>query len=777
MDCISVNGALQCVDPCSHYTELHDDWRSVNNTDQSNIKCDQNINWDGWYRFYLNQISASIPEHCVEKNRCGTHAPLFITEPHPAQINEIVTRTVCGHWDSNCCQFASNSIKVKLCPANFYIYKLQKPSNCHLAYCAEIAPQNVFDLKSVGQTETSITLQWGRSSSIVNFVLQYNGIEIQVGAQSGSGPVTYTVSSLTPATKYTFTVSDVLGNVRNRGVQLTAATAPQNPTGLLSLSETETSITLQWQRVSNVTNFILQFNGTMTRVDAPAGNGPINHTVSSLSAETTYTFTLFSVFENVQSTGVQLVAQTGSSSEIFNAAKMFNLTLCPIFFYQNMYQQVYVNFTNENFVICFNGFYNLSSDGDCIIGPKPDSEEAKFKIREKDASYEAQLKGAVQTITSSMKCYVHFELMYMNKEVNLNLFSFGEQAALHFSSVSNDPEETADVKVEGRLADSVPLGSADSGGFTDISGCRMSGLGILPNSTVRIQKTCSTLTCSVDRSVTSTSCGDQEECDGHGRCFINRICTVTGPTVVDSQGYQSSVTDRCMYSLLSDSSSSFEVLANFQERRRRDVSFLDRVSLRPFGSNDYFHLEQGGRVKMNETLLTLNSSAQQIQNIMLSKDKTGLSAVFSFSGLKISVMFDGYTAQIHMNVPVGSSMKGLCVDSRNISSVKRLDLSSPSCERQYEDPVDSQINCNMTAEYCNLLRAPPFSSCNDHIDPTPHINACSSTLCKYPSVDDLRCQFLWGYARACSLQSNIKLEGWWSEAMLRAQAFSRKALR
>ncbi|XP_015249954.1 PREDICTED: uncharacterized protein LOC107097344, partial [Cyprinodon variegatus] len=197
-------------------------------------------------------------------------------------------------------------------------------------------------------------------------------------------------------------------------------------------------------------------------------------------------------------------------------------------------------------------------------------------------------------------------------------------------------------------------------------------------------------------------CVDSRNISSPIRCFVNRICTVTGPTVVDSQGYQSSVTDRCMYSLLSDSSSSFELLANFQERRRRDVSFLDSVSLRPVGSNDYFHLEQGGRVKMNETLLTLNSSAQQIQNIMLSKDKTGLSAVFSFSGLKISVMFDGYTAQIHMNVPVGSSMKGLCVDSRNISSVKRLDLSSSSCERQYEDPVDSQINCNMTTEYCNL---------------------------------------------------------------------------
>lgn len=82
------------------------------------------------------------------------------------------------------------------------------------------------------------------------------------------------------------------------------------------------------------------------------------------------------------------------------------------------------------------------------------------------------------------------------------------------------------------------------------------------------------------------------------RCFKNQICTVTGPTVIDFQGQQSSVKDRCVYSLVSDSSSGFEVLANFQERRRRDVSFLDSVSLRPAGSEVYFHLEQGGRIKV-----------------------------------------------------------------------------------------------------------------------------------------------------------------------------------
>uniref|UniRef100_A0A3B3VIR4 Uncharacterized LOC106939020 n=1 Tax=Poecilia latipinna TaxID=48699 RepID=A0A3B3VIR4_9TELE len=439
----------------------------------------------------------------------------------------------------------------------------------------------------------------------------------------------------------------------------------------------------------------------------------------------------------------------GTSGEKFGEAKKFNLTLCPLSFYQNVYQQVYVNFTNKNFAICFNGYYNSKSSDDCIVGPKPESGEAKFIIREKDSSYEARAKAAVQTIRSSLKCSVHFDMMYTNKKVNI----------IHLIRALLDVYE---ISVEGKLVQSVSLGSADSG-FTDISGCRISGVGILPNSTVHFEKTCRSFTCSIDRAVTSTGCGEQEECDGNGRCFKNQICTVTGPTVIDFQGQQSSVTDRCVYSLVSDSSSGFEVLANFQERRRRDVSFLDSVSLRPAGSKVYFRLEQGGRIKVipgkldQNSLLTLNSPVQQFEGISLSKDKNGLTATSLFSGLKMSALFDGYTAQIHMR---GRNKQG----SNELIIILQLFnvWFFPTEDQSY--PVDSQIECNMITKHCNLLRAAPFSSCNDDVDPTPYISACNSTLCGYPSADGLGCQFLWAYATACRLQSNITLDRWWSNA-------------
>uniref|UniRef100_A0A3B5R284 UMOD/GP2/OIT3-like D8C domain-containing protein n=1 Tax=Xiphophorus maculatus TaxID=8083 RepID=A0A3B5R284_XIPMA len=133
-DCITTNGVVQCLDPCDTYTVLNDAWRSTENRDNSISHCDQYISWSGWYRFYLGQTSAQIPEKCVAEQRCGTHAPLWINGTHPVQLNEIVTRTVCNAWYGSCCAFPSHTIQIKLC-YGYYVYKLQQPSACNLAYC------------------------------------------------------------------------------------------------------------------------------------------------------------------------------------------------------------------------------------------------------------------------------------------------------------------------------------------------------------------------------------------------------------------------------------------------------------------------------------------------------------------------------------------------------------------------------------------------------------------------------------------------------------------
>ncbi|XP_065818076.1 deleted in malignant brain tumors 1 protein-like [Labrus bergylta] len=144
-DCVRMNGTLRCADPCQEYTVLNDDWRSTNNTSTQNLHCDRNVDWQGWYRLFLGQTSAHIPEKCVAENSCGTEGPLWIKTPHPTQSGQIVSRNVCNSWSGRCCRFSSHTIHVKLCYGNYFVYKLVQPSTCSLAYCAEVneaTPEN-----------------------------------------------------------------------------------------------------------------------------------------------------------------------------------------------------------------------------------------------------------------------------------------------------------------------------------------------------------------------------------------------------------------------------------------------------------------------------------------------------------------------------------------------------------------------------------------------------------------------------------------------------------
>ncbi len=124
------------IDPCYNYTVLDEPWRAINNTPATVIKCDQSVTWSGWYRLFLNGLSAQIPDTCVQIYSCGTNIPLWIRDGHPTVEDGVVTRDVCGHWNSYCCLYGSFPIKVKACPGNYYVYELVRPTNCNFAYCA-----------------------------------------------------------------------------------------------------------------------------------------------------------------------------------------------------------------------------------------------------------------------------------------------------------------------------------------------------------------------------------------------------------------------------------------------------------------------------------------------------------------------------------------------------------------------------------------------------------------------------------------------------------------
>lgn len=72
MDCITSNGTARCADPCEHYTVLDDPWRATDYRVEE-PKCDNDVDWQGWYRFFLDGNSAHLPERCVEQSMCGTY--------------------------------------------------------------------------------------------------------------------------------------------------------------------------------------------------------------------------------------------------------------------------------------------------------------------------------------------------------------------------------------------------------------------------------------------------------------------------------------------------------------------------------------------------------------------------------------------------------------------------------------------------------------------------------------------------------------------------------
>ncbi|KAL0159414.1 hypothetical protein M9458_043139, partial [Cirrhinus mrigala] len=90
----------------------------------------------GWYRLFINNVNAQIPDTCVSRIRCGTDFSLWIRGGHPTVQDGVVTRIACSDGNGYCCFYRSYPIKVKACPDNYYVYELVKPTQCNSAYCA-----------------------------------------------------------------------------------------------------------------------------------------------------------------------------------------------------------------------------------------------------------------------------------------------------------------------------------------------------------------------------------------------------------------------------------------------------------------------------------------------------------------------------------------------------------------------------------------------------------------------------------------------------------------
>ncbi|RMX57261.1 hypothetical protein pdam_00010561 [Pocillopora damicornis] len=120
-------------DYCHSYQVINDRTRAAGLARGNVLRCDQrDIPTARWYRF-TGAAGTQMPTKCVPINRCGTHAPGWLSTSHPTRTGQIINGKACFHWSGNCCRWSAN-IMIKKCNG-FYIYKLGRTPCCYLRFC------------------------------------------------------------------------------------------------------------------------------------------------------------------------------------------------------------------------------------------------------------------------------------------------------------------------------------------------------------------------------------------------------------------------------------------------------------------------------------------------------------------------------------------------------------------------------------------------------------------------------------------------------------------
>ena len=166
------------------------------------------------------------------------------------------------------------------------------------------APKPATGLASTDPTQTTVDLAWtlpaqGSGVSVTGVeVQQQSGTTWSTVATLGASATTHTVTGLTAGTRYIFRIRLVTsgGNADSDAVSADTLAAPRAATGLAASDPTQSTIDLAWtlpaqgSGVSVTGVEVQQQSGTTWSTVATLGASAAMHTVTGLSASTTYSF-------------------------------------------------------------------------------------------------------------------------------------------------------------------------------------------------------------------------------------------------------------------------------------------------------------------------------------------------------------------------------------------------------------------------------------------------------------------------------------------------------
>ncbi|RXN30523.1 receptor-type tyrosine- phosphatase H-like protein [Labeo rohita] len=187
-------------------------------------------------------------------------------------------------------------------------------------------PSNVDSVLVIDRSETEITLQWKKVNNRNDYTYELrnrNGEISSITQSQDNSTVEQNVKNLSPGTEYSFMLHTVFENVMSSGYNFSNVTMPSNVRNVIVLHKNDTDLTFQWDVVSNIDNntyiYILEYgNGLVNYINHTAEENKVTHHISSLIPGTNYSFTLYTEFADLRSTGYTFFQKMTLNCASFN---------------------------------------------------------------------------------------------------------------------------------------------------------------------------------------------------------------------------------------------------------------------------------------------------------------------------------------------------------------------------------------------------------------------------------------------------------------------------